>query len=450
MPSLPTRAQQPSPVAPQVELPAEFPDIPAEVLERFPSARQWQRDLDEFWTRTKQSIQTAQTQAANYANARVVYSVDTFLIYAKNGIPEPMFALDSTGVKLGDVLVINTPGRKMYIGEGVYADDGTPFYVDTLGFFSLGSSLTWNPETDTLDITGVINATSGTIGGFEIGSDYIRDSNNSFGLASTVTGGDDVRFWAGDTFANRATAPFRVTEDGLIFANNTSFVNVVNTGTLRLIAASSGFSPLILASSGFVESAATPAYGLTFSSGFSLRATSNGANLICERINPTYEKQSYTNIFASGLSIALNLSSGAGTIANAYGIYIESVNIGTANWGLYVATTARNYMAGDLTVASIGATTPGTGAFTTVTSTGNLTVGTAAGTPAVALGGTTSSYPAIRFDAANQLGVVLADQSAYANLKALGGEFSSMLVSGLAGVGTRAVVADASGNLSAP
>lgn len=63
---------------------------------------------------------------------------------------------------------------------------------------------------------GSVTATSGAIGGFNIGADYIRDAANSFGLASTVTGGDDVRFWAGDTFANRATSPFRVTEGGSV------------------------------------------------------------------------------------------------------------------------------------------------------------------------------------------------------------------------------------------
>jgi len=67
-----------------------------------------------------------------------------------------------------------------------------------------------------------IAAVSGTIGGFSIGSDYIRDAANSFGMASTVTGGDDVRFWAGDTYANRATAPYRVTEAGTVTATSIS------------------------------------------------------------------------------------------------------------------------------------------------------------------------------------------------------------------------------------
>lgn len=67
---------------------------------------------------------------------------------------------------------------------------------------------------------GTITATSGAIGGFNIGTDYIRDVANSFGMASTVTGGDDVRFWAGDTFANRATSDFRVTESGAVTASS--------------------------------------------------------------------------------------------------------------------------------------------------------------------------------------------------------------------------------------
>lgn len=67
---------------------------------------------------------------------------------------------------------------------------------------------------------GSISATSGTIGGFEIGTDYIRDVANSFGLSSAVTGGNDPRFWAGTTLANIATAPVRIYEDGSMVATN--------------------------------------------------------------------------------------------------------------------------------------------------------------------------------------------------------------------------------------
>lgn len=58
------------------------------------------------------------------------------------------------------------------------------------------------------------------VGAFEIGADYVRDAANTFGLASTVTGGNDLRVWAGDSFANRASAPLQMYEDGFIFAKD--------------------------------------------------------------------------------------------------------------------------------------------------------------------------------------------------------------------------------------
>lgn len=64
--------------------------------------------------------------------------------------------------------------------------------------------------------SGSISAPSGDIGGFSLGADYIRDAANTMGFASTVTGGDDVRGWAGAAFADRATAPLRWTESGLM------------------------------------------------------------------------------------------------------------------------------------------------------------------------------------------------------------------------------------------
>lgn len=76
--------------------------------------------------------------------------------------------------------------------------------------------------------SGAITATSGAIGGFNIGSDYVRDAANSMGLASTVTGGNDVRFWAGDVYANRASAPLRMYEDGSIVATNITATGTIN------------------------------------------------------------------------------------------------------------------------------------------------------------------------------------------------------------------------------
>lgn len=103
---------------------------------------------------------------------------------------------------------------------------------DGLVKFYIGDSTTYlNWTGSALNIVGSLTVTSGTIGGFDIGSDYIRDAGNSFGLASTITGGDDVRFWAGDTYANRATADFRVTEAGALTATSATITGALTTSS---------------------------------------------------------------------------------------------------------------------------------------------------------------------------------------------------------------------------
>lgn len=359
MPELRTRRQQPNPVTPQVPIPGEFPSIPDEVLERFPSAKDWERRLNDFWGRTSQALQEAQRQTAAQVNSTVIWTVDRFLIYTNEGQSVPMFALDDTGIRLGNVLVINTPGRKVYIGAGNLANDDTPFYIDTLGNFSLGASLVWDPDTDTLTITGIINATSGTIGGFDIGADYIRDAANSFGLASTVTVGNDIRFWAGDTFANRATAPLRIFENGsIIIGSSGSATNAIGLSITKDITAAAGSGYAVFCSS-------------------AITASNNGDGLYYSIGIPSFQKGSLTGLRAFGYYVLLNAASGAGTIDNAYGLYINTVSVATNNWGVYVLS-AKSFFGGvttfnaGLDATSIGATTPGTGAFTTLSATGTI------------------------------------------------------------------------------
>jgi hypothetical protein len=114
----------------------------------------------------------------------------------------------------GDIKSSNIAGEVSVVAGDLrsnnYVANTTGWMMDYLGNLYANSGT----------FRGTITATTGAIGGFEIGSDYIRDVANTFGLSSEVTVGDDVRFWAGDTFANRATAPFRVTESGAITASN--------------------------------------------------------------------------------------------------------------------------------------------------------------------------------------------------------------------------------------
>ena len=127
---------------------------------------------------------------------------------AEQGSGDDTFKMTEKGIHLGDAEFVDAPFSVTMAGR----------LTATSGNFS--GDITGATGT----FSGAVIANSGTIGGFDIGSDYIRDSANSFGLASTVSAANDVRFWAGDTFANRDTADFRVYENG----------DLVMSGTLTL------------------------------------------------------------------------------------------------------------------------------------------------------------------------------------------------------------------------
>lgn len=116
----------------------------------------------------------------------------------------------------------NLNGLYGYSGSTYGAAFGTPtgawLKIDPTNGVRIGFNGTTFTQIDAsgnASFSGSVTAGAGTIGGFTIGADFIRDNANTMGLASTVTGGDDVRFWAGNSFANRATAPFRLTEAGV-------------------------------------------------------------------------------------------------------------------------------------------------------------------------------------------------------------------------------------------
>ena len=109
---------------------------------------------------------------------------------------------------LGDVW-INT-----FIKSTNWKPKTTGFYID---------GQTGYAEFQNVYIVGNVHSQTGSIGGFEIGYDYIRDIANTFGLASTndpahqvnlPTDPGNIRFWAGAPFNLRYSAPFQVFESG--------------------------------------------------------------------------------------------------------------------------------------------------------------------------------------------------------------------------------------------
>lgn len=140
------------------------------------------------------------------------------------------------------------PGQNQQGGTGTGSDDGTTQTkggsVATVALKNEGNatdvwiksfirSVNWKPKTVGFYINGATGyaefanifvsgsavIASGTIGGFQIGPNYIKDSIDSMGMSSVV-GPGEVRFWSGETFSNRNTAPFRVLSDGSVYSNN--------------------------------------------------------------------------------------------------------------------------------------------------------------------------------------------------------------------------------------
>jgi hypothetical protein len=89
--------------------------------------------------------------------------------------------------------------------------------------------------TDNIYLTGVVVANSGKIGGsagWVITTNYIKDVAGVVGLSSIVTGGDDIRFWAGH--GTPASAPFQVTKTGALLALSATITGDItaSTGTI--------------------------------------------------------------------------------------------------------------------------------------------------------------------------------------------------------------------------
>jgi hypothetical protein len=95
----------------------------------------------------------------------------------------------------------------------------TPTSIQSLNYnsgnkgFQINSN--GNAEFNNVKVRGNVTALSGNIGKWVIGRDRLTDSTDTTGLAP-----QDYPFYAGQTFNNRATAPFRVTSSGVVYALN--------------------------------------------------------------------------------------------------------------------------------------------------------------------------------------------------------------------------------------
>lgn len=151
---------------------------------------------------------------------RVNTSIRTHLATDGSGyFANSLFAFDTSGnVTISGNAVIGgvTIGSgKIYIGTGTYNNTNTSFYVDSTGQMSLKDKFVWSGSA--LTINGTVTATAGTIGGWTLGATSLTSGSG----ATTVgvdSGGTNPAFYAGS--ATPGSAPFRVTNAGALTATS--------------------------------------------------------------------------------------------------------------------------------------------------------------------------------------------------------------------------------------
>ena len=160
-------------------------------------------------------------------------------------------SVDKTGFTANngtvDSVVINSTGYHQYSNAGtelltidsatgLNVTDGTNNVLKTviqgadIGDVVIGNYPTVGAKYDksgaTFTVVGSVTANSGTIGGWSIGTDALTASSGGVGMSSAVTGGNDIRFWAGNT--TPSSAAFRVYEDGSVTASS-----ITASGTIK-------------------------------------------------------------------------------------------------------------------------------------------------------------------------------------------------------------------------
>lgn len=122
-------------------------------------------------------------------------------------------------------------------GTGIWFGDDNGTIKFSVGD-SAGNKVTWNGSV--LAITGTVTATLGTIGGWTLSATALTAGSgaNTVGLDS---GGTNPAFYAGS--ATPASAPFRVTQAGALFASSANITGEISADSLELSGAAQTFTP---------------------------------------------------------------------------------------------------------------------------------------------------------------------------------------------------------------
>jgi hypothetical protein len=157
----------------------------------------------------------------------------TYAVYVQSVYPD----VDSDWVSASAGTVTDnglaTLGIGSYVGSaapsGSSFDVGTTFYRNTDNSVWVWNGSQWWSAADKTETT--INNGFITTGILEVGSGSYGTGNA--GICGN-SGTNPVRFWAGKSFANRDTAPFRVLNDGTMYATNATIGGGIDASGLTI------------------------------------------------------------------------------------------------------------------------------------------------------------------------------------------------------------------------
>jgi hypothetical protein len=117
-----------------------------------------------------------------------IFKADTNGIYLGNAsFASAPFSVTPAGIlkaTAGTIGGVSIDDDRLYTGDGEFEDAATAFYLDTDGQFSLGTKFVWDGTDLTID--GEINATTGAIGGWNIGADNLNSAGFKLKSSETV------------------------------------------------------------------------------------------------------------------------------------------------------------------------------------------------------------------------------------------------------------------------
>ena len=246
-------------------------------------------------------------------------SVATSLLLAEDAVITKTLVIGTEGTDIGTIR--STGATALNTGTGFFmsnTSNGVFRIGNPSGNFIRwdGSSLTINApiSIDYANVTGTkppanADVTSTVIAGGLITTGTLQVSQGgtvAAGITGNTSGDTAVRFFAGSTFENRASAPFRVLQNGNLFASNANISGTINAslGSIGAFNISTVTDPdegsgyLTTSSAGGIKQAF-----LSFNQ-FSIRETISNITYRSQ-LRPTYTRVSYNP--ASGNSFAAEL-----------------------------------------------------------------------------------------------------------------------------------------------